>query len=136
MAQNRSHFPLWRNPHITQACLTETENTLKTINLTVEIRFKNCLVWSRYCTEATFFEVKEVDLGLVADLGTLQRLPRIVGFGNAMELAMTGRRFGATEAKSLGLVSGVFASKQEMEEGVSAIAQGTLVVHHTIFNIN
>lgn len=136
MAQNRSHFPLWRNPHITQTCLTETENTLKTINITVEIRFKNCLVWSRYCTEATFFEVKEVDLGLVADLGTLQRLPRIVGFGNAMELAMTGRRFGGTEAKSLGLVSRVFASKQEMEEGVSAIAQGTLVVHHTIFNIN
>ncbi|XXG49809.1 hypothetical protein AAC387_Pa02g3878 [Persea americana] len=77
----------------------------------------------RYCTEATFFEVKEVDLGLAADLGTLQRLPRIVGFGNAMELTMTGRRFGGTEAKNLGLVSRVFKSKQEMEEGVSAIAQ-------------
>lgn len=92
-------------------------------------------MWSRYCTEATFFEVKEVDLGLAADLGTLQRLPRIIGFGNAMELAMTGRRFGGTEAKNLGLVSRVFKSKQEMEEGVSAIAQGTSV-HHMVSNIS
>ncbi|XP_058103044.1 delta(3,5)-Delta(2,4)-dienoyl-CoA isomerase, peroxisomal-like [Magnolia sinica] len=77
----------------------------------------------RYCTEKTFFSVKEVDLGLAADLGTLQRLPRIVGFGNAMELALTGRRFYGAEAKELGLVSRVFASKEEMEEGVRVIAE-------------
>ncbi|KAL5717404.1 enoyl-CoA hydratase 1 [Ranunculus cassubicifolius] len=78
----------------------------------------------RYCTEDSFFSVKEVDLGLTADLGTLQRLPRIVGYGNAIELALTGRRFGALEAKSLGLVSKVFGDKKSMDEEVRAIAEG------------
>ncbi|CAM8877083.1 unnamed protein product [Rhodiola kirilowii] len=78
----------------------------------------------RYCTEDAFFSVKEVDLAIVADLGTLQRLPSIVGYGNAMELALTGRRFTGVEAKALGLVSQVFKSGEEMAEGVRAIAEG------------
>ncbi|GAB4839726.1 delta(3,5)-delta(2,4)-dienoyl-CoA isomerase [Ancistrocladus abbreviatus] len=76
----------------------------------------------RYCTEEAFFSVKEVDLGITADLGTLQRLPSLVGYGNAIELALTGRRFWGLEAKQLGLVSKAFASKQAMEEGVKLIA--------------
>ncbi|KAK4377148.1 hypothetical protein RND71_003444 [Anisodus tanguticus] len=60
-----------------------------------------------YCSDA-FFSVKEVDLAITADLGTLQRLPSIIGFGNAMELALTDRRFTGSEAKELGLVSKVF----------------------------
>lgn len=78
----------------------------------------------RYCTEDAFFSVKEVDLAMAADVGTLQRLPAIVGFGNAMELALTARRFSGTEAKELGLVSMVFASKAAMDEGVGAVAEG------------
>ncbi|XP_077229034.1 delta(3,5),delta(2,4)-dienoyl-CoA isomerase 1 [Tasmannia lanceolata] len=78
----------------------------------------------RYCTEDAFFVVKEVDLAIPADLGTLQRLPKIVGFGNAAELALTGRRFSGSEAKAIGLVSRVFSSKDAMEDGVKAIAQG------------
>ncbi|KAI3743253.1 hypothetical protein L1987_60959 [Smallanthus sonchifolius] len=78
----------------------------------------------RYCTEDAFFSVKEVDLAITADLGSLQRLPAIVGYGNAMELALTGRTFSGSEAKSLGLVSKVFGCKADMEEGVGAIAEG------------
>lgn len=78
----------------------------------------------RYCSEDAFFCVKEVDLGITADLGTLQRLPRIVGYGNAVELALTARRVSAGEAKSLGLVSRVFGSKSAMDEEVGAIAEG------------
>ncbi|KAJ6702161.1 DELTA(35)-DELTA(24)-DIENOYL-COA ISOMERASE MITOCHONDRIAL [Salix koriyanagi] len=78
----------------------------------------------RYCSKDAFFSVKEVDMGLTADLGTLQRLPGIVGFGNAMELALTGRRFSGQEAKELGLVSRVFGSKEELDEGVKIIAEG------------
>nr|GEY01340.1 delta(3,5)-delta(2,4)-dienoyl-CoA isomerase, peroxisomal [Tanacetum cinerariifolium] len=55
---------------------------------------------------------------------TLQRLPKIVGFGNTMELALTGRVFGAEEAKWMGLVSKVFGGKNELDQGVRAIAQG------------
>ncbi|KAF9622361.1 hypothetical protein IFM89_031164 [Coptis chinensis] len=77
----------------------------------------------RYCTEDAFFTVKEVDLGITADLGTLQRLPRIVGYGNAIELALTARRFSGLEAKSLGLVSRVFGNKEVMDEEVRAVAE-------------
>ncbi|KAF8378044.1 hypothetical protein HHK36_029378 [Tetracentron sinense] len=78
----------------------------------------------RYCTEDAFFSVKEVDLAITADLGTLQRLPSIVGYGNAIELALTGRRFSGLEAKALGLVSRVFGSKDAMDEGLRAVAEG------------
>ncbi|XAR64356.1 hypothetical protein NMG60_11024662, partial [Bertholletia excelsa] len=77
----------------------------------------------RYCTADAFFSVKEVDVAITADLGTLQRLPGIVGQGNAMELALTGRKFTGSEAKELGLVSRVFACKDTMDEGVRAIAE-------------
>ncbi|XP_056168335.1 delta(3,5)-Delta(2,4)-dienoyl-CoA isomerase, peroxisomal [Syzygium oleosum] len=77
----------------------------------------------RYCTEDAFFSVKEVDLAITADLGTLQRLPGIVGYGNAMELALTGRRVSGSEAKELGLVSRVFGSKRELDDGVRVIAE-------------
>ncbi|MBA0752279.1 hypothetical protein Gogos_001126 [Gossypium gossypioides] len=78
----------------------------------------------RYCTKDAFFSVKEVDLAITADLGTLQRLPGIVGFGKAMELSLTGRRFSGDEAKELGLVSRVFGSREELKEGVRTIAEG------------
>ncbi|XP_047330938.1 delta(3,5)-Delta(2,4)-dienoyl-CoA isomerase, peroxisomal [Impatiens glandulifera] len=77
----------------------------------------------RYCTEKAFFSVKEVDLAITADLGSLQRLPAIVGYGNAMELALTARRFSGVEAKSLGLVSQVFKDKQALDAAVDIIAQ-------------
>ncbi|CAL5418695.1 unnamed protein product [Camellia sinensis] len=77
----------------------------------------------RYCTERAFFSVKEVDLAITADLGTLQRLPSIIGHGSTMELALTGRRFSGSEAKELGLVSKVFSTKDAMDEGVRAVAE-------------
>ncbi|KAH7835913.1 hypothetical protein Vadar_031110 [Vaccinium darrowii] len=77
----------------------------------------------RYCTESAFFSVKEVDLGITADLGTLQRLPGIVGYGKAVELALSGRRFSGSEAKELGLVSRVFGSKDALDDCVQAIAE-------------
>lgn len=56
--------------------------------------------------DATFC-VKEVDLGIAADVGTLQRLPSVVGYGRAMELALTARTITADEALRIGLVSEV-----------------------------
>ncbi|EOX99703.1 hypothetical protein QUC31_014527 [Theobroma cacao] len=78
----------------------------------------------RCCTRDAFFSVKEVDLAITADLGSLQRLPGIIGFGNTMELALTSRRFSGQEAKELGLVSQVFWSKEDLSEGVRNIAEG------------
>lgn len=87
----------------------------------------------RYCTENAFFSVKEVDLAIAADLGSLQRLPGIVGFGNAMELALTARRFSGLEAKELGLVSKLFSDKEALEKGVAEIAQGKIVYFNLFF---
>ena len=76
----------------------------------------------RYCSEDASFTIKEIDIGMVADVGTLQRLPRLIGQGMARELAYTGRVFGAQEARDMGLVNRVFASREALYAGVQEIA--------------
>jgi enoyl-CoA hydratase/carnithine racemase len=75
----------------------------------------------RYATRDAYFCVKEVDVGITADLGTLQRLPSIVGHGVAAEMALTGRRVGGEEAAAIGLVSKCFPSHDAMIEGVMQV---------------
>jgi enoyl-CoA hydratase len=67
----------------------------------------------RIASADAFFQVAEVDVAITADLGTLQRLPRLIPEGVARELAYTGRRMGAEEALRLGLVNRVEASREE-----------------------
>ncbi|XP_053949575.1 delta(3,5)-Delta(2,4)-dienoyl-CoA isomerase, mitochondrial [Anastrepha ludens] len=77
----------------------------------------------RYCSENAFFCVKEVDIGMAADVGVLQRLPKVVGSESlARELCFTARRFGAAEAHSFGLVSKVFPTKEACVEGALELA--------------
>jgi len=59
----------------------------------------------RYAAVDAIFSIRETRLAMVADVGTLQRLPRIIDPGSLAELAYTGRDFDATEAASLGLVT-------------------------------
>ena len=77
----------------------------------------------RYGTEDVFFSIAEVDMGLVADIGTLQRLPKLIGEGITRELAYTGRRMGASEAKAHGLINHVYPDQESMLAGVMGIAQ-------------
>jgi enoyl-CoA hydratase len=77
----------------------------------------------RYCSADAYFSVKEIDLGMVADVGTLQRLPRLIGDGMVRELAYTGRRMDAAEAQALGLVNRVFEDRESLLAGVFKIAQ-------------
>lgn len=77
----------------------------------------------RFCTEDASFSIKEIDLGIVADVGTLQRLPHLIGWGALHELAYTGRNFDATEAEKLRLVNKVFKDKAELLIQVKALAQ-------------
>ncbi|KAF3388273.1 hypothetical protein DPV78_012258 [Talaromyces pinophilus] len=68
----------------------------------------------RLCAKNTAFSVKEVDIGLAADIGTLTRLPKVVGnYGWVKEVALTARVFGAEEALKVGFVNGVYDTKQE-----------------------
>ncbi|GAA3995791.1 crotonase/enoyl-CoA hydratase family protein [Comamonas faecalis] len=76
----------------------------------------------RYASSDASFTIKEIDIGMVADVGTLQRLPKLVGSGMARELAYTGRVFGAEEAQQIGLVNRVFPTREALYEGVQQIA--------------
>ncbi len=77
---------------------------------------------SRYCTQESFFSIEETKLGMTADLGTMQRLPYLIPQGLMRELAYTGRRMYADEAKEFGLVNKVYADQAAMLEGVMEIA--------------
>ena len=77
----------------------------------------------RYCTEDAYFSVKEVDMGLVADIGTMQRLPKIIPYGQAAEMCYTGRKVFGPEAEKIGLVNRVFTDKTAMVEKVTELAR-------------
>lgn len=77
----------------------------------------------RYCTQDAFFVIKEIAVGMTADLGTLQRLPQIIPEGLARELAYTGRSLSAHEAKECGLVNAVLADHKALLEYVLGIAK-------------
>ena len=76
----------------------------------------------RYCSADAYFTIKEIDLGMTADVGTLQRLPKLVGEGIARELAYTGRRCDAEEALQIGLVNRVFENREALHAGVRELA--------------
>lgn len=87
----------------------------------------------RYCTEESFFCVKEIEMGMVADLGTLQRLPKIIASGIAREMAFTGRNVGGKEAEKIALANTCFADKTAMLEYVEKIA--TLIASHSPLSV-
>lgn len=76
----------------------------------------------RYCTDDAWFCIQETNIGIVADVGTLQRLPKLIPQGIVRELAFTGDRLPAQRALELGLVSGVFADSSAMMEHVGQVA--------------
>jgi enoyl-CoA hydratase len=77
----------------------------------------------RYAAEDAQFSIKEIDIGMAADVGTLQRLPRIIGDGMLRELAYTGRTVEAAEAREIGLVNRVFETHDTLLAGVMDIAR-------------
>ena len=77
----------------------------------------------RYATADAFFCVQEINIGMVADVGTLQRLPKLLPMGLVKELAYTGRRLPAAQAQAQGLVTRVFDSAQAMLDEVMAVAR-------------
>lgn len=76
----------------------------------------------RYATADARFSIKEIDLGMAADVGALQRLPHLIGDGVLRELVYTGRLFDGQEAERIGLVNRVFDDAQLMRAHVDAIA--------------
>ncbi|MBW2695804.1 MAG: crotonase/enoyl-CoA hydratase family protein, partial [Deltaproteobacteria bacterium] len=77
----------------------------------------------RYCTADAFFCVQEINIGITADVGTLQRLPKIIPEGIAREMAYTGRRLSAQRALEVGLVNAVYDDHEAMLTDVLAMAR-------------
>jgi enoyl-CoA hydratase len=68
----------------------------------------------RYATADAFFCIQEINIGMVADVGTLQRLPKLIPFAVVKEMAYTGRRLPAARALAYGLVNEVFDTPEAM----------------------
>jgi len=76
----------------------------------------------RLCSADARFSLREVKVAMVADLGSLQRLPAIIGEGNARDLAFTGKNVDAQRALRMSLVSEVYESEAALLEGARAMA--------------
>lgn len=77
----------------------------------------------RYMSGDGFFTIYEINIGMTADVGTFPRITKLLPEGIVKELAYTGRRMDATEAKGLGFVNQVFPDQQTLIAGVMKIAQ-------------
>jgi enoyl-CoA hydratase len=77
----------------------------------------------RIATENAYFTIQEVNIAIVADVGTLQRIPHLLPQGLVRELAYTGRKFPAAEARSHGFVNSVEADHEAAIAAAMAMAQ-------------
>ena len=82
-----------------------------------------CACDIRLASADAFFCIQEINIGMTADLGTLQRLPKLIPEGVVHEMAYTGRRLPAQRAFVVGLVNEVFESQQEMVEAALQMAR-------------
>ncbi len=77
----------------------------------------------RYADATAFFSIAEINIAMTADVGTLQRMPKLVPEGIVRELAYTGRRWSAEEAFAAGFVNAVFDDHESLIAGVLEIAK-------------
>jgi enoyl-CoA hydratase len=76
----------------------------------------------RIATADAVFSIRETRMGIIADLGTLQRLPDIIGHGWFRELALTGRDFTAAEALQMGLLTRVCENREALYAEAKTLA--------------
>jgi len=76
----------------------------------------------RLCTEDASFSLREAGIGLVADMGVLQRLPLIIGQGFTRQMAFTAAEYPAQEAEKMGLVNAIYKDKDSLMAGAKKLA--------------
>ena len=77
----------------------------------------------RYCTRDAWFCIHEINIGMMADVGTLNRMPKQIPEAVMRELAYTGDRLGAERAERLGFVNGLFDTPDALLAGALAVAR-------------
>lgn len=100
-----------------------------------------CATDMRFCTANAYFNIKETELGITADMGTLQRIQHVMPSGLARELAYSSRNLGAEEALTCGFVNEVYETHEEMLDAVRALAtdiarHSPMAVHGTKIMLN
>lgn len=87
-----------------------------------------CACDIRYASRDAVFSIRETRIGIIADMGTLQRVPHIIGHGWFRELALTGRDFSAEEALKMGFITrlcddrdALYAAVKELAEELAAL---------------
>jgi len=101
-----------------------------------------CFSDIRYCTKDSWFQVKEAEIGLAADVGALQQLPKIIGNQSlARELCFSARKFDAQEALEIGFVNRVFDDKESLmnfavEMAESMANKSPVAIQGTKINLN
>jgi enoyl-CoA hydratase len=68
----------------------------------------------RIATRDAIFSIRETRIGIIADVGTLQRLPHIIGHGWFREVALTGRDFTAEEALRMGFITRICEDREQL----------------------
>ena len=81
-----------------------------------------CAADMRYARADAYFVIQETNIGMTADVGTLQRLPKLIPDGVAREMVYTGRRMSAQRALEVGLVNEVFDDHEALVAGALEIA--------------
>jgi enoyl-CoA hydratase len=76
----------------------------------------------RLCSAEAQFSVRETKIAIVADVGTLQRLPRVISKGHVAELAYTGKDIPASRAREIGLVNDVLADPEALWKAAAEMA--------------
>jgi enoyl-CoA hydratase len=76
----------------------------------------------RLASQDLVLSVREIKLAMVADVGTLQRLPRIIGYGHMAELAFTGKDIGAERCRQIGLVNDVYETPEKAVAAAQSLA--------------
>jgi len=77
----------------------------------------------RYATRDAYFVIQEINLGMMADVGTFNRVPKQLPEAVVRELGYTGDKLGAERAERLGFVNGLFESHASLLEGALAVAR-------------
>ncbi len=92
----------------------------------------------RLASQDATFSIRETKIGITADIGTLQRLPKVVAAGHVAELAYTGKDIDAARAEKIGLVNDVYADfdatyQAAMDMALEIAANSPLAVKGTKF---
>jgi len=77
----------------------------------------------RFAAQDTVFSVRETQMAMVADVGTLQRLPKIIDPGRVAEIVYTGKNFSAMEALEMGLISRIATDAAAVQQEAHHLAE-------------